>query len=84
MVEKLEDIFTQFGNKVVSNKQSAAIGQSRAGRLLPDRHPVRDFFVADLLDWALKAISARWDIRCSVCPKSQTIGSDITSATACA
>ena len=23
--------------------------------LLPDRHPVRDFFVADVLDWALKA-----------------------------
>src|SRR5258708_22989732 len=22
--------------------------------LLPDRHPVRDFFVADVLDWALK------------------------------
>src|SRR5215472_1882533 len=23
--------------------------------LLPDRHPVRDYFVADVLDWALKA-----------------------------
>ena len=23
-------------------------------RLLPDRHPVRDFFIADILDWALK------------------------------
>jgi len=23
--------------------------------LLPDRHPVKDFFVADVLDWALKA-----------------------------
>jgi plasmid replication initiation protein len=23
-------------------------------RLLPDRHPIRDFFVADILDWALK------------------------------
>jgi plasmid replication initiation protein len=23
--------------------------------LLPDRHPMRDFFVADVLDWALKA-----------------------------
>ncbi len=22
--------------------------------LLPDRHPTRDFFIADILDWALK------------------------------
>ena len=24
------------------------------GTLLPDRHPTRDFFIADILDWALK------------------------------
>jgi hypothetical protein len=27
-------------------------------RLLPDRHPIRDFFVADILDWALKQTRA--------------------------
>jgi plasmid replication initiation protein len=48
VVEKLEDILTRFGNKIaIANKQDA--------RLLPDRHPVRDFFIADILDWALKA-----------------------------
>jgi plasmid replication initiation protein len=26
----------------------------KAPRILPERHPVRDFFVADVLDWALK------------------------------
>ena len=52
MVEKLEDILTRFGNKV-ANKQDRA-GQATKPRLLPDRHPVRDFFIADILDWALK------------------------------
>ncbi|MGH8318215.1 MAG: hypothetical protein ACREUL_09590 [Steroidobacteraceae bacterium] len=27
---------------------------SAARRLSPDRHPQRDFFVADLFDWSLK------------------------------
>jgi plasmid replication initiation protein len=29
-------------------------GQGDRPRLLPDRHPVRDFFIAEILDWALK------------------------------
>ncbi len=52
-METLEDILTRFGSKIVnSTKQSA--GQGGGSRLLPDRHPVRDFFIADILDWALK------------------------------
>jgi plasmid replication initiation protein len=35
------------------DKASAAKG-SGAPRLLPNRHPVRDFFIADIVDWALK------------------------------
>jgi plasmid replication initiation protein len=54
--ETLQDILTRFERKVAS----AGDDNNRAGqgankpRLLPDRHPVRDFFIADLLDWALK------------------------------
>jgi plasmid replication initiation protein len=47
VVEKLEDILTRFGNKIAAR-------QDARPRLLPDRHPVRDFFVADILDWAVK------------------------------
>jgi plasmid replication initiation protein len=32
----------------------AAQGQDPSHKLLPDRHPNRDFFVADILEWALK------------------------------
>ena len=54
MVEKLEDILTRFGNKIANVDEQAEAGQGAKPRLLPDRHPNRDFFVADLLDWALK------------------------------
>src|SRR5215467_15496134 len=32
----------------------AAQAQSPPQKLVPDRHPNRDFFIADILDWALK------------------------------
>jgi plasmid replication initiation protein len=54
VVEKLEDILTRFGNKVTNSGDHDRGGQGARSRLLPDRHPNRDFFVADLLDWALK------------------------------
>jgi plasmid replication initiation protein len=63
-MEKLSDVLLRFQSKL------AAVEASRIGdegdkpdplhkrptlaRLLPDRHPNRDFFVADILDWALK------------------------------
>jgi plasmid replication initiation protein len=53
VVEKLEDILTRFGDKIAGDSQETA-GQGAKPHLLPDRHPVRDFFVADILDWALK------------------------------
>jgi hypothetical protein len=52
-VEKLEDILTRFGEKVAAGEPQT-VGQGAKPRLLPDRHPNRDFFVADILDWALK------------------------------
>jgi plasmid replication initiation protein len=53
VVEKLEDILTRFGEKIADDHQSTG-GQGARPRLAPDRHPVRDFFVADILEWALK------------------------------
>ena len=53
MVEKLEDILTRFGNKIADDAQKLA-GQGARPTLLPDRHPVRDFFIADIVEWALK------------------------------
>ena len=54
MVEKLEDILTRFGNKIANACTEDKIEQGTKRHLLPDRHPVRDFFIADILDWALK------------------------------
>jgi plasmid replication initiation protein len=51
-VEKLEDILTRFGNKITANERKKVTPQPP---LLPDRHPNQDFFVADILDWALKS-----------------------------
>ena len=55
MAETLEAILTRLSDKIAGE----AKGQDRGGqgdrpRLLPDRHPVRDFFIAEILDWALK------------------------------
>jgi plasmid replication initiation protein len=44
-VETLTELFEQA---------RAAQAQDPPRKLAPDRHPNRDFFVADILDWALK------------------------------
>jgi len=45
VVEKLTELFEQA---------RTAQTQDASRKLAPDRHPNRDFFVADILDWALK------------------------------
>jgi plasmid replication initiation protein len=55
-MEKLADALTRLQQRHArSVEQSEASDDSKTGGLLPDRHPVKDFFVADVLDWALKA-----------------------------
>ena len=58
-MEKLGDVLTRLGEKISKSVKEPVLrtpeaGQGRAPRLLPDRHPVKDFFIADILDWALK------------------------------
>ena len=53
-MEKLEDILARFGNKIANAGEQHRAGRGAKPHLLPDRHPVRDFFIADILDWALK------------------------------
>lgn len=58
-MDKLSDVLTRLGEKMSRAPEEPAsrppeVGQGRAPRLLPDRHPVRDFFIADILEWALK------------------------------
>jgi plasmid replication initiation protein len=45
-LEKLTDLFEQA--------RAAQTQAESTRKLAPDRHPTRDFFVADILDWALK------------------------------
>jgi plasmid replication initiation protein len=58
-VDKLSDILARFqrvGERAAREEKSAPsanTGQGR-GHLLPDRHPNRDFFIADLVEWAIK------------------------------
>jgi plasmid replication initiation protein len=56
-MEKLEDILTRFGSKIANNAQKLTERDAQLA-LLPDRQPVRDFFIADILNWALKADQA--------------------------
>jgi plasmid replication initiation protein len=44
-MEKLSELFEQA---------RAAQAQDPPHKLAPDRHPIRNFFIADILDWALK------------------------------
>jgi plasmid replication initiation protein len=63
-MEKMEEILARFEEKakeVQKNRRlalepnnSANNSKGARAQLLPDRHPNRDFFVADILDWALK------------------------------
>src|ERR1700674_3058791 len=47
-VEKVTEILIRLEQKVREREVQESV------RLRPDRHPIRDFFVADILDWALK------------------------------
>jgi plasmid replication initiation protein len=49
VMEKIDDLLGRLREKAITAK-----GQGGRLRTLPDRHPVRDFFIADLVDWALK------------------------------
>jgi plasmid replication initiation protein len=56
-MEKLDDLFARLKDKAAGQKlppEQIRAGQDAPSRLLPDRHPIRDFFIADILDWALK------------------------------
>src|SRR5713226_3866929 len=48
-MEKVTETLARLQQKAREHEARTSPG------LLPDRHPVRDFFVADVLDWALKA-----------------------------
>jgi len=49
-----KEAFSTVTNKESELEQSAVEVSRPRGTLLPDRHPTRDFFIADILDWALK------------------------------
>jgi plasmid replication initiation protein len=58
-MEEISDVLASLEQKI-RERTGAHIEHpdtngSGVSHLLPDRHPVRDFFVADVLDWALKA-----------------------------
>jgi plasmid replication initiation protein len=59
-MEKLGDVVTRLGEKIQGQAEQETVSAkpkampSARPNLLPDRHPVRDFFIADILDWALK------------------------------
>ena len=58
-MDKLSDILTRFqkvGERAAKEGKSAPpdTTEQARGRLLPDRHPNRDFFIADLVEWAIK------------------------------
>jgi plasmid replication initiation protein len=59
-VEKLSDILSRFeqaGKRAAKEEappSKPASGQQTREPLLPDRYPNRDFFIADLVEWAVK------------------------------
>ena len=60
-MEKLSDIlfrFEQVGERAAKDDKQPparrATRQEARDTLLPDRHPNRDFFIADLVEWAVK------------------------------
>jgi plasmid replication initiation protein len=57
-VEKLSDVLARFqrtGERALrEDSTTPAPGDHTRGHLLPHRHPNRDFFVADLVEWAVK------------------------------
>ena len=61
MAETLQEILTRFEGKIANSGGQDRAGESGRAHLLPDRHPVGDFFIADVLDWALKDDGIRWN-----------------------
>ena len=59
-MDKLSDILIRFqraGERPPKDEHPASVAAPReqaGGHLLPDRHPNRDFFIADLVEWAVK------------------------------
>jgi plasmid replication initiation protein len=59
-VDKFSEILVRFqraGERASKEEAPAAASSPRVqpgGQLLPDRHPNRDFFIADLVEWAVK------------------------------
>jgi plasmid replication initiation protein len=55
-MEKLGDVISRLEQKAFERqKQEPPVeAPEKRSRLLPDRHPTRDFFIADILDWTLK------------------------------
>jgi plasmid replication initiation protein len=68
IAETIDDIFARIKVKAAEREkasvtvtktdsepgQGGAAGSKQLGASVPDLHPTRDFFVADILDWALK------------------------------
>jgi len=54
-VDRLGDLFERL--RIEAATKGKAEEQGRGPGLSPNRHPTRDFFVADILDWALKGDS---------------------------
>src|SRR6266851_3164901 len=54
VMEKLSDMFERLQRRAEEGERVTQHEDNKSPRILPDRHPVRDFFVADVLDWALK------------------------------
>jgi Replication initiator protein A len=55
-MEKLGDLISRLEQKAFERPKEQTEGPllEKRSQLLPDRHPTRDFFIADILDWALK------------------------------
>jgi plasmid replication initiation protein len=55
-MEKLRDLISRLEQKAFEQPKEQAEEPllEKRSQLLPDRHPTRDFFTADILDWALK------------------------------
>jgi plasmid replication initiation protein len=61
VMEKVQQTLARLEQKArdqaakATKRNETKLDHRKHDELLPDRHPVKDFFVADVLDWALKA-----------------------------
>jgi hypothetical protein len=60
-MEKLDDVLMRLGENVQARSEQEAgltkpkiVSDAHRPSLLPERHSIRDFFIAEVLDWALK------------------------------